>query len=288
LHMQYALSLPNGGAWGNPSTVAQLAHLAEVSGWDGVFLEDYIVWQSQQNVPTYDPWIMLAAMAMRTKRIRLGTNVTPLARRRPWKVAREAVTLDHLSNGRIILGVGLGDTGESVGADVSFTHFGEVMDARRRASMLDEALDVIIGLWSGEPFHYYGKYYHVKEVKFIPRPVQTPRIPIWVGGTWPLRGPTHRAARWDGSRLYKHQGHSMTPDDIRALQAIVEQQRGSLKGYDIVVSSNHQNPDGEQERAYMKSLAEVGVTWCATYLSPHIGDLETVRTHIARGPLRIA
>ena len=146
--MQYALNLPNGGNWSDPRTLAELAQLAEESGWDGVFLEDYIVWQSQQNVPTYDPWIALAAMAMQTKRVRLGTNVTPLARRRPWKVAREAVTLDHLSNGRFILGVGLGDTGESVGSDISFTNFREVTDAKQRAQMLDEALDVIVGLWS--------------------------------------------------------------------------------------------------------------------------------------------
>jgi alkanesulfonate monooxygenase SsuD/methylene tetrahydromethanopterin reductase-like flavin-dependent oxidoreductase (luciferase family) len=285
--MQYALNLPNGGDWSDPTRLGELAHLAEESGWDGVFLEDYIVWQSEQNMPTYDPWISLAAMAMKTKRVRLGTNVTPLARRRPWKVAREAVTLDYLSNGRIILGVGLGDTGESVGSDVSFTHFGEVTDAKRRAQMLDEALDVIVGLWSGEPFHYDGEYFPVKEVKFLPRPIQIPRIPIWVGGGWPLKGPTQRAARWDGSRLYKHQAGSMTPDDIRALQAFVKQERGSLEEYDIVVSTNRQNGNGEEGRAYVSSLAEAGATWCAEYLPPNIGDLATVHAHIARGPLRI-
>lgn len=283
--MLYALNLPNGGNWSDPRTLADLAHVAEENGWDGVFLEDYIVWQSQQNVPTYDPWISLAAMAMQTKRVRLGTNVTPLARRRPWKVAREAVTLDHLSNGRMILGVGLGDTGESVESDVSFANFSEVTDAKRRAQILDEALDVIVGLWSGEPFHYDGKYFQVKEVKFIPRPVQTPRIPIWVGGGWPLKGPTERAARWDGSRLYKHQAGSMAPDDIRALIAFVEQKRRSLEGYDIVVSSNRQN--GEEGRAYIRALAEAGATWCAEYLPPNFGNLEMIRAHIARGPLRI-
>jgi len=285
--MLYALNLPNGGDWSDPRTLAELAQLAEESGWDGVFLEDYIVWQSQQNVPTYDPWIALAAMAMQTKRVRLGTNVTPLARRRPWKVAREAVTLDHLSNGRFILGIGLGDTGESVGSDISFTNFREVTDAKQRAQMLDEALDVIVGLWSGELFHYDGKYFHIKEVRFVPRPIQMPRIPIWVGGGWPLKGPTRRAARWDGSRLYKHQADSMTPEDIHALQAFVQQQRGSLEGYDIVVSTNRRNMDGEDERAYIRSLAEAGATWSAEYLPPNTGDLETVRSCIARGPLRI-
>lgn len=285
--MRYALSLPNGGAWGDPRTLAELAHLAEESAWDGVFLEDYIVWQSQHNVPTYDPWITLAAMATRTKRIRLGTNVTPLARRRPWKVAREAVTLDLLSNGRITLGVGLGDTGEAVGSDVSFTHFGEVTDARRRAQMLDEALEVIVGLWSGEPFSYDGTYYQVKEVQFVPRPAQTPRIPIWVGGGWPLKGPTQRAARWDGSRLYKHHADAMTPEDVRALRAVVQHQRGSVEGYDIAVSGSQRRPDREEERARIRSLAEAGASWCAEYLPPNVGDLETVRASIAREPLRI-
>jgi alkanesulfonate monooxygenase SsuD/methylene tetrahydromethanopterin reductase-like flavin-dependent oxidoreductase (luciferase family) len=285
--MLYALNLPNGGNWSDPHTLAELAQLAEETGWNGVFVEDYIVWQSQQNVPTYDPWISLAAMAMRTNHVRLGTNVTPLARRRPWKVAREAVTLDHLSNGRFILAVGLGDTGESVESDISFTNFGEVTDAKQRAQRLDEALDVIVGLWSGEPFHYDGKYFQVKDVKFVPRPIQTPRIPIWVGGGWPLKGPTQRAARWDGARLYKHRAGSMTPMDIRALQAVVQKQRGSLEGYDIVVSINRRNPNMDEQRTHLRSLAEAGATWCAEYLSPNLGNLEIVRAHIARGPLRI-
>jgi alkanesulfonate monooxygenase SsuD/methylene tetrahydromethanopterin reductase-like flavin-dependent oxidoreductase (luciferase family) len=197
--MKYGLNLPNGGACGDARTLAEFAHLAEEAGWDGVFLEDYIVWQSHQDVPTYDPWVALAAMALRTERIRLGTQVTPLPRRRPWKLARETVTLDHLSNGRLILGVGLGDP-----TDGNFNQFEEVTDLKARARMLDEALDVLVGLWSGEPFSYRGEYYHVDEITLLPRPVQTPRIPIWVGGGWPLKGPARRAARWDGACFYKH------------------------------------------------------------------------------------
>jgi alkanesulfonate monooxygenase SsuD/methylene tetrahydromethanopterin reductase-like flavin-dependent oxidoreductase (luciferase family) len=224
---------------------------------------------------------------MRTNRIRLGTSVTPLARRRPWKVARETVTLDHLSSGRVVLGVGLGDTGESVGSDISFTHFGELMDARRRARMLDEALDVIVGLWSGEPFSYAGQHYQVKEVTFLPRPVQRPRIPIWVGGGWPLRGPTQRAARWDGSCLYRHKAHELTPEDVRGLKALVQGQRGASAGYDIAVGGSPRRPDREEERAYIRSVAEAGATWWIEYIPPDAGDLEDVRAGIARGPLRI-
>jgi alkanesulfonate monooxygenase SsuD/methylene tetrahydromethanopterin reductase-like flavin-dependent oxidoreductase (luciferase family) len=231
--MQYGLSLPNGGPWSDARTLSNLSQLAEDSGWNGVFLEDYIVWQSNQRVPTYDPWIALAAIAMQTKHIRLGTHVTPLARRRPWKVAKEAVTIDHLSNGRLILAVGLGDTGESVMPDISFTHFNEMQNPIERAHMLDEALDVITGLWSGKPFSYEGQYYQVKKIKSLPRPVQSPRIPIWIGGGLPLKGPMRRAARWDGMCPYKHRSHFLTPDDIRMFRDFVQQERGSMGGYDI-------------------------------------------------------
>src|SRR5512136_1979140 len=145
--MKYGLSLPNGGV--DAATLIDFAVLAEAAGWDAVFLEDYIVWQGHQEVPTYDPWALLAAIAVRTQRICLGTQVTPLPRRRPWKVAQECVTVDHLSNGRLILGVGLGDL---VGSDVSFSGVGETMDLKQRAGMLDEALDILAGLWRGEPF----------------------------------------------------------------------------------------------------------------------------------------
>ena len=285
--MQYALALPNGGPWGDARTLAELSRLAEDSGWNGVFLEDYIVWQSDQSVPTYDPWVALAAIAMQTKHIRLGTTVTPLARRRPWKLAREAVTIDHLSNGRLILGVGLGDTGESVGSDISFTHFNEMTDAKERAHMLDEALEILTGLWNGEPFHYEGQYYQVQEVTFLPRPVQSPRIPIWVGGGFPLKGPTQRAARWDGACLYKHKTHFLMADDIRALRDLVERQRGSLVGYDIKVGGSARHSGWEEERERIRSLAEAGATWWTEYIPPDSGDLETVRDMIKRGPLFI-
>ncbi len=285
--MNYGLSLPNGGAWGNVRVFAELAALAEDAGWDGVFLEDYIVWQSNQSVPTHDPWIMLAAMAMQTERIRLGTNVTPLARRRPWKLSREAVSLDHLSDGRLILGVGLGDTGESVSADISFTHFGEMIDARERASMLDEALDVLVGLWGGEPFSYDGDYYQVKEVTFLPRPIQKPRIPIWIGGGFPLKGPMRRAARWDGACPYKHRTHYLTPEDIHLLRDDVQRERGAMDGYDIAVGGSPRRADWDEERDYIRSLAEAGATWWNEYIPPNSGDLGTVRDLIRRGPLRI-
>src|SRR6266571_222430 len=151
--VRYCLNLPIGGQAAHPRTLADFAAAAEDAGWDAVFVEDYIVYQNRQDMPAYDPWVALAAMALATSRIRLGTMVTPLARRRPWKLAREAVTLDHLSGGRVILGAGVGDA-----SDVTFAAFGEETGLRARAAMVDEALEVLVGLWSGAPFRYEGRH----------------------------------------------------------------------------------------------------------------------------------
>src|SRR5579884_94813 len=123
--MQYGIVLPISGIDGDVQRLIEFAHVAEESGWDGVFLEDYIVYWGSQGI-TYDPWVALAAIATHTKRVRLGLTVTPLSRRRPWKLAREAITLDHLSNGRLILGFGLGDDN-----DKSFTSFGDIVDRKQ-------------------------------------------------------------------------------------------------------------------------------------------------------------
>lgn len=285
--MKYGLSFPNGGPCGDARTLGELACLAEDSGWDGVFLEDYIVWQGHQDVPTYDPWIALAAMAMQTKRIRLGTMVTPPSRRRPWKLAREAVTLDHLSGGRVILGVGLGDTNTTM--DVSFSPFGEVTDDKKRAKMVNESLEILDGLWSGEPFSFHGEYFHIDEVTFLPRPIQQPRIPIWIGGVYRKLGAMQRAARWDGACLYKLTNGDFTPDEIRDIKSYVEQHRSVQTGaYDIASGGRSRDEDWDKDRALIKSLGEAGMTWWVEYAPPEIGGIEEVRAYTARGPLHVA
>lgn len=285
--MKYGLEMASAGAAGDARTMGELAHIAEESGWDGTFLEDYIVWQSHPDVPTYDPWITLAAMAMRTQRIRLGTMVTPIARRRPWKLAQELVTLDHLSNGRMILGIGLGDTGESIGRDSSFAQFGEMLDPKPRARMLDEGLEIITRIWLGEPFFFDGEFYKIQDIKILPKPVQQPRIPIWVGGGYPNRGPVARALRWDGSCMYKQKGHWMQPEDVRALTEAVIARRGTADGYDIVAGGAPRWEDENKQRTYLASVAAEGVTWWHEYIPPDVGDFEVQRKMIERGPLRI-
>ena len=281
--MKFAINLPCGRKCGHPRILAEFAHLAEASGWDAVFLEDYIIWQGHNDAPTYDPWVTLSTMAISTTSIRLGTMVTPIARRRPWKLARETVTIDHLSGGRLILGVGVGETE----IDSSFSSFEEVIDAKQRAMMVDEALELLARLWSGEEVTLEGRFYHVHGVRLLPRPVQSPRIPIWIGGVWPLRGPTRRALRWDGACLYKRpeQG-DFYPEDVRQLARLAQRRPDAGARFDIVVGHAdwQRAKDIAQEKAYIASLAEAGATWWSMYISP---DAEEVMAKVIQeGPPR--
>ena len=187
--MKYGLYLPNFGEAISAQAIADLASEAESAGWNGFFLWDHILYSKTQTSPMVDPWIALTAAATQTKELRLGTTVTPLARRRPWVLARTTATLDQLSNGRVIISVGLGEP-----AKVEFSMFGEQADPKIRAEKLDESLDILNGLWKGEPFSYKGKHYQISKMTFQPPVIQKPRIPIWVGGFWPNKAPFRRAA----------------------------------------------------------------------------------------------
>ena len=285
--MRYELGIPTTCPGGDFRALVELAVLAEEAGWDAIFLEDYITHWYAKDAPTCDPWVLLSAIAQHTTRVRLGMSVTPLSRRRPWKVAREAVTLDHLSNGRFVLGVGLGDVREP-----GFTQVGEVVDARQRAHMLDEALDILVGLWSGEPFSYSGEHYQVKELTFLPKPVQQPRIPIWIGASLPHKGPVRRAARWDGIMPYKYtpdgSWQDLAPQEVRALKAEIESQRTSSDPFEISLGGRRRAPDWEQERRLVKELAEAGGTAWMEYLEPDmLADMQACIKHVKQGPLRI-
>ena len=282
--MKYGLNVPNIDLGGGALTLAELARDAEEAGWDAFLLEDYIVHHSASAAPTCDPWIALAAIALGTEHIRIGTEVTPLSRRRPWKLARETVTLDRLSRGRLILGVGLGDLN-----DTGLAHVGEVTDPSQRARMLDEGLDVLVGLWSGQSFNYTGRHYQVEAVKFQPTPMQRPRIPIWVGGSWPRHRPLERAARWDGFCVYKAtvdgSWADLTPDEVRSIKTSIEAVRSTPTPFDIVLGGRERGTSSEQERALIRSVAEAGGTWWIEYLPA--GDVEAMRAWIKRGPLRV-
>src|ERR1043166_5357034 len=186
--MQYGIYVPNFGVYGDPHNLLTLAEDAEAAGWDGFFLWDHFLLYRRSDITVVDAWVALAAIAARTERIRLGPLITPAARRRPWKLAREIVSLDHLSRGRAILGVGLGAP-----PDAEFQCFGEDPSDRIRAEKLDEALTIIDGLSSGQPFQHRGRHFEIEEITFRPHPIQKPRVPIWVAAMWPNRGPLRRA-----------------------------------------------------------------------------------------------
>jgi alkanesulfonate monooxygenase SsuD/methylene tetrahydromethanopterin reductase-like flavin-dependent oxidoreductase (luciferase family) len=191
--MRSGLWLPPFEELADPRVVAKLAAEAEERGWHGVFLWDQLRWREPIR-QVADPWIILAAIAAATEYVRLGPMVTPLSRRRPAKVARETASLDLLSGGRLILGVGLG--GDRFAGEFSKT--GEELDDRVRGEMLDEALEILLAAWSGEPVNHRGGHYLVDDVQFLPRPVQRPRIPVWTAGFPGKAKPLRRAARYDG------------------------------------------------------------------------------------------
>ena len=289
--MKYGLYLPNFGAFGDARTLASLARQAEEAGWDGFYIWDHI--NRVYMVPIVDPWIALSAVAANTQSIRMGALVTPLARRRPWKLARETVSLDWLSNGRLVFGAGLGSRG---GQEVEWSSFGEELDLKARGEMLEEGLDILAGLWSGKPFAYEGRHYKLKEVQFLPVPLQTPRIPVWIAGNWPARPPFRRAARWDGMipQMLAPEGDELT----QLKQAVHYTQEirlaaGNTSPFDIVYSTAP-TPIGEpaQAAAQIGPFAEAGVTWWLEQLNPqHFGcdwtdpwPLDAIRRKILAGP----
>jgi alkanesulfonate monooxygenase SsuD/methylene tetrahydromethanopterin reductase-like flavin-dependent oxidoreductase (luciferase family) len=237
-----------------------------------------------QRVPVVDPWVALSAVAMATSRIRFGPMVTPIPRRRPWKLARECATLDHLSGGRLILGVGLGDP-----VTTEFGALGEPTDARLRAEMLDEGLEILTGLWTGEPFTFHGKHFQVQDALFFPTPVQSPRIPIWVAGWWPNRRPMRRAARWDGAfpgKLDRGTYGWLTPGDVREVVAYIRAHRETDAPFDVVMGGI--TPDDPVQAAEMVApFAEAGATWWNVGVPDLLTPLEATRARIRGGPPRL-
>jgi alkanesulfonate monooxygenase SsuD/methylene tetrahydromethanopterin reductase-like flavin-dependent oxidoreductase (luciferase family) len=277
--VRYSLTLPVGGACADPEFLVDLAVRAEEAGWDGVFLEDYVLFHGKPTSATCDPWIALAAIAVRTSRLVLGTRVTPLARRRPWIVARQAAAIDQLSGGRMVFGAGLGDVGDHVIRDASFANFGEQPDPAVRAEMLDEGLDIIAGLWGGKPFAFSGSHYILDQVTFAPTPVQRPRIPIWIGGGYPHPGPTRRAARWDGSMLYRADGGQLQVSDVGSIRAAAGDRR-----YEISVGMERDATRREEVKR-LAALESAGATWATEYI--RASSRATMIEAVARGPVPI-
>jgi alkanesulfonate monooxygenase SsuD/methylene tetrahydromethanopterin reductase-like flavin-dependent oxidoreductase (luciferase family) len=285
--MRFAIDIPNFGAFADPHLTADVAREAEAAGWDAVWVWDHIMRDPAD--PHADPYILLAAIALATSRIRLGPMVTPLARRRPWHVAREAVTLDHLSGGRLTLGVGAGSRTHE------FASFGDPGELRDRAAILDEGLAIIEGLWSGRPFSFAGEHFNLTEATFLPVPLQRPRIPIWVAATWPVRAPLRRAARWDGvwplRRAPDGTSVPLTPEDIRGVREAIDQERAAAgrdpnEPFDILVAGITPGDDSAAAAATAREFADAGATWWTERINPVRGSLDQMRDRVRQGPPR--
>ena len=295
--MRYGVSLPNFGEGVDARAIARLALEAEEAGWDGFFLWDHLLAFSPGPVPVVDPWIALTAAALSTSRVRLGPMVTPLPRRRPVKLARETASLDRLSGGRLTLGVGIG------AMPYEYDYLGEEPDMRTRGAMLDEGLEVLTGLWSGEPFEYRGEHYRVGgetpnggwRAVFYPPPLQRPRIPVLVAGTWPAKPPFRRAARWDGAFPMKVEGGRivpMTPEDVRGVARYVAGHRTADGPFELVVAGETPGDDRAAGAGIVAAYKEVGVTWWIESIDPwRFGWTEgepwpagEMRTRVREGP----
>lgn len=283
--MRYAIDVPNFGDYGDARVVGELARETEAAGWDGFFIWDHILFDRGLHVPVVDPWVALAAAAMRTERIRLGTMVTPLARRRPWKLARETVSLDHLSGGRLVLGVGLGAS-----PDTDFSVFGDEPDERVRAAQLDEGLDVLSGLVERravslrrDALSHRGDDVPAAAGAAAAHPgvgggdVAEPRA-VPSGGT--LGGVAAMRRQMD-----EHGAPArLTPEDVREIRAHVSQHRETSEPFDITVADQAPGDDAPRAREMVAPYAEAGATWWLELIHGWRGTLDEMRGRIRSGP----
>ena len=272
--MKYGIALP----YTTPRTVAKLSQLVEESGWDGVFLGDAI-WCE-------DPMIGLAAAAMVTNRIRLGTMITPVPLRIPWKLASESVALDHLSNGRLTLGLGAGAVWMGWQAFPD-----EVTDNKSRAEMLDETIDILTLLYQRKQFDYDGKHYHLMltqldEMYYPPKPVQQPRLPLWCVGIWHRKNSMQRVLKCDGVIVEKrspdNKPEDVTPDDVRGIKVYVDANRSPSTPFDIVLNGKVADLNRSQLQDKLLPLIDAGATWWIEGLWED--SEETAAERLRRGP----
>jgi alkanesulfonate monooxygenase SsuD/methylene tetrahydromethanopterin reductase-like flavin-dependent oxidoreductase (luciferase family) len=276
--MLFGLNFPLSGIFSDIAAVADLAQEAEASGWDGCFVWDHLSIVAAERLA--DPWLALALIAHATERIRLGPLVTPLFRRHTGKLAYETVTLDHLSKGRLILGAGLGS---DVFREISA--FGGPLDDKIRAQMLDEGLAILMGLWSGQPFSFVGKHYHLEHAQVIPPCLQSPRIPIWIAASGQRRSPLRRAAQYDGVvPVSGDLSSSLRPAQVRDMVSYIQRFRSREDPFDVVHFGQAAGLRPDQARAVIDSYGEVGVTWWIETMPFEAQPFELIRERVRRGP----
>lgn len=272
----FGIYVPNfGPILGDAVNLANLTRLAEEYNWDGFFIWDHILIKRINGPPICNPWIALGLMGHQTELIKIGTTITPLPRRNPWELARETVTVDQISNGRLILGVGLGEPPE-----VEYGSFGEPFDIKTRREKLDESLEILQGLWSGEPFSFQGKHYTLEEVTFLPKAVNN-TIPIWVAGQYPLDGPIKRAARYTGMiPLPEGITGDLYLEDYKDLHAKITTYRGNSNFDFVMITTVPKGPDAMHE---LQPYINIGINWFLQYLGPNM-KLKDLEKRIKQGP----
>jgi hypothetical protein len=270
----------------DPRELLDLGQEAERAGWDGVF-----TWDGHFGA---NVWVSLAGLAARTERVRIGTMLTPVSRRRPWELAQETATLDRLSNGRLILAVGLG------AADMGFDKVGEETDRKARAALLDEGLEIVTGMWANKQFSYEGRRYQLREAGGY-APAQSPRVPIWVVGAWPRMKSMRRAVRYDGLLPWvinadgSHQPFNTdgthinaSPDEIRAMYDFAAGQRAPDQPFDIIIEGETPGDDAARASAIIAPYADAGVTWWLENVwdSAARKGVKGMRARVRQGPPR--
>ncbi len=276
--MRFGVFIPAFNEFADPARMVRLAQSAEAAGWEGFFLWDHVL--AGEGVRVADPWVVMTAIAAATERIRLGPLVTPLPRRRPWVLARQVASLDHLSGGRLVLGIGNGGDGWN-----EFSSFGEVTDDRRRAEVLDESLGLVQALLGGAPVDHDGAHFSVHTIGFVPTPVQSP-VPIWAACRWPNRRPLRRAARLQGCfPIFStpEPPPPPDPDDIRAIRSELLS-LGAHRDIDIVVRCALSLEDPSTVHATVAALGEAGMTWILEGFGRGEPPPSVIETVVAAGP----
>jgi alkanesulfonate monooxygenase SsuD/methylene tetrahydromethanopterin reductase-like flavin-dependent oxidoreductase (luciferase family) len=270
---QFGIYAPTFGEY-DVAALVQLARDAEAAGWDGFFIWDHLAWTPERGQDVADTTVALTAIAQSTQRLRFGALVTSLARRRPWKLAKEAATLDGISGGRLVVGAGLGAQGDLV-------PFGEGGSPAQLAARVDEGLDLLASLWSGEPVTHEGEHFRVQNAMLRPAPLQRPRIPIWIAGFWPNRAPFRRAARWDGA-LPLSAGHLLKPlslAELRECRDYISAHRTGDDPFDLVAFAATGSRTGD-----VAQYEAAGATWWLEAVDPLRESLVEFRARIRRGP----
>ncbi len=290
--MRTAIFAPPYLDYADPRVHVELAQASEESGWDGYFVWDHVALGAE--LPLGEAFVTLSAVAMATERIRIGTMITPIARRRPWQLAKEITTLDHLSGGRLTLGIGLGGP-----PDLDFENFGDSPSFKVRAEQTDEGLEVLQLLLGDAPVKFKGKHNEIDAPPLRPKPIQSPRIPIWIAGFWPNTKPFQRAARWDGcfptqapvnfeaateGDIFDWQQMWLPASAYREMSTFFAKERKGSGPFELVATGSTIDQDLTAAGAKLGEYREAGATWWLEWVSGTPGNLEKTRELIRRGP----